>query len=97
MFKAKSNKMTIKVEGVKAEDSRELMKEIVRRNCKVDPRIIDSMVNYARVSGENGHEVCDYYVRLENYDFGGIVNDFELLKKAGAIKQVVKTTCYIVY
>lgn len=97
MFKAKSNKMTIEVKGVKAEMSRELMKEIVRRNCKVDSRIVDSMVDRVGISGETGHETYDYQIELENYDFTGIAKDFELLKKAGVIKQVIKTTCYIVY
>ena len=97
MFNAKSKKMIIEVKGVKCGMSRELMMEIVRRNCKVDHRIIDSMVKLMRIYDEEDHKAYDYSIKLENYDFAGIVSDFELLKKAGVIKKVVETTCYIVY
>lgn len=46
MFKTKNNLMYIDVKGVDdMTDRRNLMKEIIRRNCDVDPRIMDSLVN----------------------------------------------------
>jgi len=99
MFMAKKNRMYIDVKGVDGRDNdrRELMKEIVRRNCEVDPRIIDSMVSRSAVYGEKSHEKFDYHIELENYNFAGIVKDFELLKKAGIIEHVTKSMNYIVY
>lgn len=46
MLKAKKNHMYIDVKGVDdMTDRRTLMKEIISRNCDVDSRIIDSLVN----------------------------------------------------
>lgn len=45
MFKAKKTVMYIDVKGVDdMTDRRDLMKEIIRRNCEVDHRIVDSLV-----------------------------------------------------
>lgn len=48
MLKAKKNSMCIDVTGVDdMTDRHTLMEEIIRRNCDVDPRIIESLVfNY---------------------------------------------------
>lgn len=46
MLKAKKNSMYIDVTGVDdMTDRSTLMEEIIRRNCDVDPRIINSLVN----------------------------------------------------
>lgn len=97
MLKAKKNSMYIDVTGVNdMTDRSTLMEEIIRRNCDVDPRIINSLVNKLwRYSDEN-HKKCDYQIKLENYDLRGIARDFELLKKAGIIEHVTKPTNYIV-
>lgn len=100
MFKfEKGNKMAITVKGVDVanDDRRILMSYIIRRNCDVDYRIIDSMINKGRCYGEKGHEKCDYDLELENFDFAGISRDFKLLQLAGVIEHVVKATNYIVY
>ena len=98
MFKTKNNLMYIDVKGVDdMTDRRNLMKEIIRRNCDVDPRIMDSLVNKLGSCGDQDHKKCDYQLRLENYDLHGIARDFELLKQAGIIEHVAKVTNYIVY
>lgn len=98
MFKAKKNYMCIDVKGVDdTTDRRELMKEIIRRNCDVDDRIIDSMVNKLERCGDEKHKKCDYQLTLENYDMRGITRDFKLLKIAGIVEHVTKVTNYIVY
>ena len=44
MFKAKKTIMYIDVKGVDdMTDRRDLMREVIRRNCDVDSRIIDSL------------------------------------------------------
>lgn len=54
-------------------------------------------IMYIDVScGDKDHKKCEYQLRLENYDLGGIARDFELLKKAGIIEHVTKPTNYIV-
>lgn len=46
MFKAKKTIMYIDVKGVDdMTDRRDLMREVIRRNCDVDSRIIDSLVD----------------------------------------------------
>lgn len=98
MLKAKKNSMYIDVTGVDdMTDLSTLMEEIIRRNCDVDPRIINSLVNKLGSCGDKDHKKCEYQLRLENYDLRGIARDFELLKKAGIIEHVTKPTNYIVY
>ena len=98
MLKAKKNSMCINVTGVdNMTDRRTLMEEIIRRNCDVDSRIIDSLVNKLGCYGDENHKKCDYQLELENYDLRGIARDFELLKSAGIIEHVSKVTNYIVY
>lgn len=95
MFKAKKTIMYIDVKGVDdMTDRRDLMREVIRRNCDVDSRIIDSLVDKLGSCGDKDHK---NQLRLENYDLGGIARDFELLKKAGIIEHVTKPTNYIVY
>ena len=97
MFKAKKTVMYIDVKGVDdMTDRSTLMEEIIRRNCDVDPRIINSLVNMLGSCGDKDHKKCEYQLRLENYDLRGIARDFELLKKAGIIEHVTKPTNYIV-
>ena len=97
MFKAKKTIMYIDVKGVDdMTDRRDLMREVIRRNCDVDSRIIDSLVDKRGSCGDKDHKKCEYQRRLENYDLGGIARDFELLKKAGIIEHVTKPTIYIV-
>ena len=97
MFKAKKTVMYIDVKGVDdMTDRSTLMEEIIRRNCDVDPRIINSLVNKLGSCGDKDHKKCEYQLRLENYDLRGIARDFELLKKAGIIEHVTKPTNNIV-
>ena len=97
MFKAKKTIMYIDVKGVDdMTDRRDLMREVIRRNCDVDSRIIDSLVDKLGSCGDKDHKKCEYQLRLENYDLGGIARDFELLKKAGIIEHVTKPPNYIV-
>lgn len=98
MLKAKKNSMYIDVTGVDdMTDRRDLMREVIRRNCNVDPRIINSLVNKLGRYGDENHKKCDYQIKLENYDLRGIALDFKLLKSAGIIEHVSKLTNYIVY
>lgn len=98
MLKAKKNFMYIDVTGVDdMTDRSTLMEEIIRRNCDVDLRIIDSLVNKLGCYGDEKHKKCDYQLALENYDLRGVARDFELLKSAGIIERVSKVTNYIVY
>lgn len=97
MLKAKKTVMYIDVKGVDdMTDRRDLMKEIIPRNCVIDYRIADSLVNKLGSCGDKDHKKCEYQLRLENYDLRGIARDFELLKKAGIIEHVTKPTNYIV-
>lgn len=97
MLKAKKNSMYIDVTGVDdMTDRRTLMKEIISRNCVIDYRIADSLVDKLGSCGDKYHKKCDYQLRLENYDLCGIARDFELLKKEGIIEHVTKPTNYIV-
>lgn len=98
MLKAKKNNMCINVKGVDdMTDRSTLMKEIISRNCDVDLRIIDSLVNKLGCYGDEKHKKCDYQLALENYDLRGVARDFELLKVAGIIDCVTKVTNYIVW
>ena len=98
MLKAKKNSMYIDVTGVDdMTDRRDLMREVIRRNCDVDSRIIDSLVDKLGRYGDENHKKCDYQLKLENYDLRGIALDFKLLKSAGIIEHVSKLTNYIVY
>lgn len=97
MLKAKKNSMYIDVTGVDDMTDRcDLMREVIRRNCDVDPRIIDSLVIKLRRYGDENHKKCNYTLILENYDLRGVARDFELLKKTGIIEHVSKPTNYIV-
>lgn len=97
MLKAKKNSMYIDVTGVDdITDRRDLMREVIRRNCDVDSRIIDSLVDKLGSCGDKDHKKCNYQLELENYDLRGIARDFELLKKAGIIEHVTKPMNYIV-
>ena len=95
------NRMTVIVIGVLDDnyDGSELMKEVIRRNCKIDNRLASQMVYRVRDYEDGKHKRCDYHVEFEAYSMGGIVRDFELLKKAEVIKKVEKKqdTIYIVY
>lgn len=98
MLKAKKNSMCIDVTGIDdMTDRHTLMEEIIRRNCDVDPRIIESLVFKWNRRGDENHKKCDYQLELENYDLRGIARDFGLLKSAGIIERVSKVTNYIVY
>mgnify|MGYP003236100603 CR=1 FL=1 len=98
MLKVKKNPMYIDVKGVDdMTDRRTLMKEIISRNCDIDSRIIDSLVNKLGCYGDEKHKKCDYQLALENYDLRGVARDFELLKVAGIIDCVTKVTNYIVW
>lgn len=98
MLKAKKNSMNIDVTGVDDMTDRcDLMREVIRRNCDVDPRIINSLVNKLGRYGDENHKKCDYQIKLKNYDLRGIALDFKLLKSAGIIEHVSKLTNYIVY
>ena len=93
MFNSKVNHMTVIVKGVRDDDyeGRELMMEVVRRNCK--------MVYSIRTYEDGKKKRTDFNVEFEAFNMGGIIRDFELLKKAGVIKQVEKRqyTNYLVY
>lgn len=101
MFNSKVNQMTVIVKGVRDDDYEGcgLMMEVVRRNCKIDRRLANQMV-YRMCTYEDGKKKrTDFNVTFEAFDMGGIIRDFELLKKAGVIKQVEKrqNTNYLVY
>lgn len=56
MFKAKKTIMYIDVKGVDdMTDRRDLMREVIRRNCDVDSRIIDSLVDKLGSCGDKDH------------------------------------------
>lgn len=101
MFNSKVNHMTVIVKGVRDDgiEGRELMMEVVRRNCKMDPRLIGQGFHRIRDYEDGKLKRSDFNVEFEAFDMGGIIRDFELLKKAGVIKQVEKKqyTKYIVY
>ena len=102
MFKSnKVNHMTVIVKGVRDDDyeGRELMMEVVRRNCKTDPRLVSQMVYSIRTYEDGTKKLTDFNVEFEAYDMVGVIRDFELLKKAGVIKQVEKKqyTNYLVW
>lgn len=101
MFNSKVNHMTVIVKGVRDDgiEGRELMMEVVRRNCKMDPRLIGQEIYRIRDYEDGKLKRSDFNVEFEAFDMGGIIHDFELLKKAGVIKQVEKKqyTKYIVY
>lgn len=101
MFNSKVNHMTVIVKGVRDDDyeGRELMMEVVRRNCKMDPRLVNQMVYSIRTYEDGKKKRTDFNVKLEAFDPRGIRHDFELLKKAGVIKSVEmkQETIYFVY
>ncbi len=93
MFKSnKVNHMTVIVKGVRDDnyEGRELMMEVVRRNCKMDPRLVSQMVYRIRTGEDGKLKRSDFNVELEAFDIEDVIRDFELLKKAGVIKQVEK-------
>ena len=93
--------MTVIVKGVRDDDyeGRELMMEIVRRNCKMDPRLVSQTVYSIRTYEDGKKKRTDFNVKFEAFDPRGIRRDFELLKKAGVIKHVEmkQETIYFVY
>lgn len=102
MFESKKvNHMTVIVKGVLENnfEARELMMEVIRRNCNIDKRLVNQMVYTIRSYVDGKQKLCDFNVEFEAYDIGGIIRDFELLKKAGVIKKVEKKqyTKYLVY
>lgn len=101
MFNSKVNHMTVIVKGVRDDDyeGRELMMEVVRRNCKMDPRLVNQMVYSIRTYEDRKKKRTDFDVKFEAFDPRGIRRDFELLKKAGVIKSVEmkQETIYFVY
>lgn len=102
MFKSnKVNHMTVIVKGVRDDDyeGRELMMEVVRRNCKMDPRLVSQTVYSIRTYEDGKKKRTDFNVKFEAFDPRGIRRDFELLKKAGVIKHVEmkQETIYFVY
>lgn len=102
MFKSnKVNHMTVIVKGVRDDNSegRELMMEVVRRNCKMDPRLVSQSVYQIRDYEDGKQKRSDFNVAFEAYDMNAVVRDFQLLKKAGVIKHVEKRqeTNYLVY
>lgn len=101
MFNSKVNHMTVIVKGVRDDDyeGHEILREVVRRNCKMDSRLISQMVWSIRTYEDGEKKLKDFEVIFEAFNMRGIVRDFELLKKAGVIKQVEKKqyTKYIVY
>lgn len=101
MFNSKVNHMTLIVKGVRNDDceGRDLMKEVVRRNCKMDQRLLNQTVESIRGYEDGKHKRVDYSVTFEAFDPRGIRRDFELLKKAGVIKHVEmkQETIYFVY
>ena len=101
MFNGKVNHMTVIVKGVRGDDreGRELMMEIVRRNCKMDPRLVSQTVYSIRTYEDGKKKRTDFNVKFEAFDPRGIRRDFELLKKAGVIKHVEmkQETIYFVY
>ena len=101
MFNGKVNHMTVIVKGVRDDDYEgcELMKEVIRQNCKMDPRLVSQMVYRIRTCEDGKKKRTDFNGDSEAFDPRGIIRDFELLKKAGVIKQVEKKqyTNYLVY
>lgn len=67
MFKAKKTIMYIDVKGVDdMTDRRDLMREVIRRNCDVDSRIIDSLVDKLGSCGDKDHIMMN---KLKNGEF----------------------------
>ena len=53
--------INIDVKGVDdMTDRRDLMREVIRRNCDVDSRIIDSLVDKLGSCGDKDHKKCEY-------------------------------------
>ena len=83
MFKSnKVNHMTVIVKGVRDDDyeGRELMMEVVRRNCKMDPRLVGQTVYRIRTYEDEKKKRSDFNVDFEAFDMGGIIRDFKLLQ-----------------
>lgn len=77
MFKAKKTIMYIDVKGVDdMTDRRDLMREVIRRNCDVDSRIIDSLVDKLGSCGDKDHKKCEYQLKLKIH----LVVDAEMTK-----------------
>lgn len=71
MLKAKKNSMYIDVTGVDdMTDRSTLMEEIIRRNCDVDPRIINSLVNKLGRYGDENHKLTSYQKTMYRMDYG---------------------------
>lgn len=84
MFKAKKTIMYIDVKGVDdMTDRRDLMREVIRRNCDVDSRIIDSLVDKLGSCGDKDH--IHYQIQLERDDQRETEIRFENLKQHGHI------------
>lgn len=75
MFKSnKVNHMTVIVKGVRDDDyeGRELMMEVVRRNCKMDPRLVGQTVYSIRTYEDADQCKARYgYVPGDNAEEGG--------------------------
>ena len=80
MFKSnKVNHMTVIVKGVRDDDYEgcELMKEVIRRNCKMDQRLVSQMVYKIRTYEDGKKKRTDFNVEFEAFDMGGIIRDAE--------------------
>ena len=75
MFNSKVNHMTVIVKGVRDDDyeGRELMMEVVRRNCKMDPRLVSQMVYSIRTYEDGKKKRTDFNVEFEAFGMGGIM------------------------
>lgn len=69
MLKAKKNSMYIDVTGVDdMTDRSTLMEEIIRRNCDVDPRIINSLVNKLGRYGDENHKTIEERATQKSFE-----------------------------
>ena len=72
MFNSKVNHMAVIVKGVRDDDyeGRELMMEVVRRNCKMDPRLVSQMV-YSIRTYEDGRSARTSMSNLRHSAWAG--------------------------
>ena len=72
MFNSKVNHMTVIVKGVRDDgiEGRELMMEVVRRNCKMDPRLIGQGIYRIRDYEDGKLKRSDFNVEFEAFDMG---------------------------
>ena len=82
-------KMTVIVKGVLVTGyENELLKAIIRRNCKIETEAIASKIYWLGSRGFIPQARSDFGLEFERFDITGIVRDFELLKMVGAIEEV---------